>query len=96
MPSDATGHAGQEIGDARRARQRFNVSFSPNLALNSFIQYVDTEDLISMNTRFNWIYKPGADLFIVYNQSTNTDRLPGEPQTNFRQGIVKLTWMFQF
>ena len=50
-------------------RQRFNVSFSPNLSLNSFIQYLDTEDLISMNTRLNWIYKPGADIFIVYNQN---------------------------
>jgi len=51
------------------ARQKFNVSFSPNLSLNSFIQYVDTEDMISMNTRFNWIYKPGADIFLVYNQN---------------------------
>ncbi len=50
-------------------RQRFNVSFSPNLSVNSLIQYLDTQDLISMNTRFNWIYKPGADVFIVYNQN---------------------------
>ena len=50
-------------------RQRFNVSLSPNLSVNSFIQYLDTDDLISMNTRFNWIYKPGADIFVVYNQN---------------------------
>jgi hypothetical protein len=50
-------------------RQRFTVSFSPNLSLNSFVQYLDTEDLLSVNTRFNWIYRPGADLFIVYNQN---------------------------
>ncbi|MGD8816192.1 MAG: hypothetical protein PVJ51_03345, partial [Acidobacteriota bacterium] len=50
-------------------RQRFNVSFSPNLFLNSFIQYVDTEELLSMNTRFDWIYMPGADIFVVYNQN---------------------------
>jgi hypothetical protein len=50
-------------------RQRFNVSFSPNMSLNSFIQYLDTDDLLSMNTRFNWIYRPGADVFIVYNQN---------------------------
>ena len=59
-------------------RQRFNVSFSPNVFLNSFIQYSDTDELLSMNTRFNWIYKPGADLFIVYNQNwldgNNRDR----------------------
>ena len=50
-------------------RQRFNVSLSPNLSLNSFIQYLDADGLLSMNTRFNWIYRPGADLFIVYNQN---------------------------
>jgi hypothetical protein len=50
-------------------RQRFNVSLSPNLSVNSFIQYLDTEGLLSMNTRFNWIYKPGADIFVVYNQN---------------------------
>ena len=26
-----------------------------------------------MNTRFNWIYRPGADLFIVYNQNWTDD-----------------------
>ena len=50
-------------------QQRFNVSLSPNLSINSFIQYLDTSDLLSMNTRFNWIYKPGSDIFVVYNQN---------------------------
>ncbi len=54
-------------------RQRVNVSLSPNLSLNSFIQYVDADGLLSMNTRFNWIYRPGADLFIVYNQNWTDD-----------------------
>ena len=69
-------------------RQRFNVTFSPNLALNSFIQYVDTEDLISMNTRFNWIYRPGADLFIVYNQSWT------DGGTRDRALIFKFTYLW--
>ena len=69
-------------------RQRFNVSFSPNLSVNSFIQYLDTQDLISMNTRFNWIYKPGADLFIVYNQNWT------DGGTQDRALIVKFTYLW--
>ena len=69
-------------------RQRFNASFSPNLSLNSFIQYVDTEDTISMNTRLNWIYKPGSDLFIVYNQNW----IGGGTQN--RELIVKFTYLW--
>ena len=69
-------------------RQRFNVSFSPNLSLNSFIQYLDETDLLSMNTRFNWIYRPGADLFIVYNQNWT------EGGTQDRALIFKFTYLW--
>ncbi|MCZ6727726.1 MAG: hypothetical protein O7A98_10300, partial [Acidobacteria bacterium] len=30
---------------------------------------VDEE--LGLNLRFNWIYEPGADLFVVFNQSWN-------------------------
>ena len=72
-------------------RQRFNVSLSPNLSVNSFIQYLDTEGLLSMNTRFNWIYKPGADIFLVYNQEweTGDGTLPAD-----RAIILKFTYLF--
>jgi hypothetical protein len=69
-------------------RQRFNTSFSPNLSMNSYIQYVDTENMISMNTRLNWIYKPGSDLFIVYNQNW----ISGETQD--RALIFKFTYLW--
>ena len=69
-------------------RQRFNTSFSPNLSINSYIQYVDTENMISMNTRLNWIYKPGSDLFIVYNQNW----IGGE--TENRALILKFTYLW--
>ena len=62
-------------------RQRFNVSFSPNLFLNSFVQYSDADELVTMNVRFNWIYRPGADLFIVYNQN-RVDGTTGEPRAD--------------
>jgi len=75
---------------------RVQYGFTPRLFGSALVQWNDVTDDIDLNLRLDWIHHPGADLFIVYNQSSNTDRLPGEPQTNFRQGIVKLTWLFQF
>ncbi len=69
-------------------RQRFNISFSPNLFLNSFIQYSDADELVTMNIRFNWIYRPGADLFIVYNQNRVNRTLEN------RALILKFTYLW--
>ena len=41
-----------------------------------------------MNTRLNWIYKPGSDLFIVYNQNW----IGGE--TENRALILKFTYLW--
>ncbi len=40
-----------------------------------------------MNTRFNWIYRPGADLFIVYNQNRVNKTLEN------RALILKFTYL---
>ena len=53
-------------------RQRVNVSFSPSLFWNTFVQINDADDLITLNSRLNWIYTPGADVFLVYNQDWDT------------------------
>ncbi|HVR29986.1 MAG TPA: DUF5916 domain-containing protein, partial [Thermoanaerobaculia bacterium] len=38
--------------------QRFDVSFSPDLRLNAFLQYNDAAELVGANVRFNWSYRP--------------------------------------
>jgi hypothetical protein len=49
-------------------RVRFNVT--PNLQLNSFVQY-DTESReLGWNVRIHWIFSPLGDAFLVYNQNT--------------------------
>jgi hypothetical protein len=47
---------------------RINYSFSPRMFLNALIQYNSTLDEISSNIRFNFIYKPLSDIFLVYNE----------------------------
>ncbi|HYU34144.1 MAG TPA: DUF5916 domain-containing protein [Thermoanaerobaculia bacterium] len=73
-------------------RQRLSVSFTPNLSTNAFIQYNDAADLLSLNLRFNWIYRPGADIFVVYNENwiaPDLRNLEGRE----RQLILKFTYL---
>jgi hypothetical protein len=59
--------------------------------LNALIQYNSTLDEISSNIRFNFIYKPLSDIFLVYNERRATD---GEVIE--RALIAKLTYLFDF
>ncbi|MEL6657869.1 MAG: DUF5916 domain-containing protein [Bacteroidota bacterium] len=47
---------------------RFNAS--PDLQLNSFIQYDTDTRTIGVNARVHWIYHPQGDFFFVYNNNT--------------------------
>jgi hypothetical protein len=73
-------------------RQRLSVSPSPRIAANAFIQYNDTADLISLNLRLNWIYKPGADIFLVYNHNWIAPGL-NDRTSRERQAILKFTYL---
>jgi hypothetical protein len=75
-------------------RQRLSLSLSPNVATNAFIQYNDAAELLSLNLRFNWIYRPGADLFLVYNENWIAPTL-GHIHPRERQLILKLTYLLE-
>ncbi|HXU31802.1 MAG TPA: DUF5916 domain-containing protein [Thermoanaerobaculia bacterium] len=75
-------------------RQRLGLSFSPTLFANTYLQYNDAAELVSLNLRFNWLYRPGADLFIVFNQNWNAPSL-GNLKEGDRQIIVKFTYLFE-
>ena len=49
------------------SRFRFNVS--PDLQLNSYVQYDNGSKLIGTNTRLRWTFSPVGDLFVVYNHN---------------------------
>ena len=49
-------------------RVRFNAS--PDLQLNSFIQYDTDSKTLGVNARIHWIYHPQGDLFLVFNHNT--------------------------
>ena len=80
-------------GDFRTtlATTRLNYSFTPNMFLDALIQYNSTVKEIACNIRFNFIYKPLSDLFVVYNERRSTT---GEVRE--RALIVKITFIFDF
>ncbi|MCP4201616.1 MAG: carbohydrate binding family 9 domain-containing protein [bacterium] len=75
-------------------RERLSLAASPRLRADTFLQYNDLDELFAANVRFNWIYKPGADLFVVFNQTWDAPSL-GDLDRRDRQVIVKFTYLWQ-
>ena len=73
---------------------RANLSFTPDLRLNTFLQYNDAAELVGLNLRLNWIYKPGADLFVVYNENWDAPTFSAR-ETARRELIVKFSYLWQ-
>ena len=71
---------------------RLIYGFNPFAFFNAFIQYDAEANRVSSNIRFNWTHSPLSDLYIVYNDTRDTDR--GELVD--RAFIVKFTNLFNF
>jgi hypothetical protein len=74
---------------------RLDYTFSPRMTVRSLTQYNSLTNEVSNNIRFNFIYRPGSDLYIVYNDLSQT----GLPADIFgrkdRQLVVKATYLLQ-
>jgi hypothetical protein len=72
---------------------RISYSVSPDLYLKSFVQYNDGNNLANFNFLLWYIYRPGSDLYVVYNQGWDTD-IPGEHSFRARDRslTVKITY----
>jgi len=74
---------------------RVDYTFSPRMTIRSLTQYNTSSHEVSNNVRFNFIYRPGSDIYIVYNDLSQT----GLPADIFgkkdRQLVVKATYLLQ-
>lgn len=61
----------------RLAGLRLGYFFTPEIYLQSLVQYSDQADNWSMNMRFGWLSSAGTGLFVVYNQANGVDTLNG-------------------
>jgi hypothetical protein len=72
---------------------RLSYSLSPTLVLKAFVQYNDDRRLANLNLLLWSIYRPGSDLYVVYNQGWETE-VPGPTslRTRNRMLAVKLSY----
>ena len=72
---------------------RLSYSFSPDLFVKGFFQYNDDRKQASFNALLWYIFRPGSDLYVVYNQGWETD-LPGPKSYRPRSKslTVKMTY----
>jgi hypothetical protein len=62
---------------------------------SALIQYTSATNTLSANVRFRWEYRPGSELFVVYNDQRDTLR-PGFPDLQNRAIIVKVNRLFRY
>lgn len=71
---------GRFAQDLIGTRVRLNVS--PDLQLNSFVQYDNESRSVGTNTRLRWTFHPLGDLFLVYNHNILRELTPADPILN--------------
>ena len=45
---------------------------TPLMFVSALMQYNSGINAVSTNARFRWEYRPGSELFVVYNEERNT------------------------
>ncbi|MFN2444821.1 MAG: hypothetical protein ABR606_04435 [Vicinamibacterales bacterium] len=80
---------GRAVFTANVLNVRVSHSFSPDLFLKGFFQYNDERRSANFNILFWYIYKPGSDLYIVYNNGWETD-LPDDRWSRVRNRSVAI------
>jgi len=74
---------------------RVDFAISPSMTLRTLTQYNSSTDQWSTSGRLNWSYRPGSDIYIVYDDVRR--EIPGQPPglTDFsdKQLIIKFTYL---
>jgi hypothetical protein len=76
------------------AGSRVTYSMTPLMFVSALLQYNSGTNAVSTNARFRWEYRPGSELFVVYNEERNT-LTRSFPSLNNRALIVKFNRLFR-
>lgn len=80
--------------DVRIATARMNIAFTPDLTWNTLVQYDNVSRQVGLNSRLRWTWRPGDDLFLVFNQGWDyEDSRLTQPNS---QVIIKAAAAFRF
>ncbi|HJU44970.1 MAG TPA: DUF5916 domain-containing protein [Vicinamibacterales bacterium] len=79
------------------AGSRVTYTMTPLMFASALVQYNSSTRRASTNVRLRWEYRPGSELFVVYNDERDTT--PGTfnrfPELQNRAFIVKVTRLFR-
>jgi len=91
--NDITLREGRFYTQVLTARADYN--FTPNVSWQNLEQYDNETRLLSFQSRFRWILRPGNDLFLVVNRGWER-RLDGAFESMFDRASSKLQYTFRF
>ena len=77
------------------AGSRVTFTMSPRMFASALVQYNSANNAVGANVRLRWEYRPGSELFVVYNDERDT-RASGFPDLSTRAFIVKINRLFRF
>jgi hypothetical protein len=74
---------------------RVIYTMTPLMFVSALVQYNSAGHTVSTNARLRWEYRPGSELFVVYNEER--DALGrGIPDLANRAIVVKLNRLFRY
>jgi len=74
---------------------RVTYTMTPLMFASALVQYNSTTRRTGANVRLRWEYRPGSELFVVYNEERDTLAL-GFPDLQNRALIIKINRLFRF
>ena len=74
---------------------RVTFTMTPLMFASTLLQYNSLTNTVAANVRFRWEYRPGSELFLVFNEQRDT-LAPSFPSLSNRAFIVKINRVFQF
>ncbi len=76
-----------------------DYAFSPAISLRSLTQYNSLSEQWSTSARLRYIFRPGSDIYVVYDDvRRDIETLANPSVTRFRdrQLVIKMTYLFSF
>ena len=96
-PSVSVNHVALPVGSftTNLISSRVTYTVTPQMFVSGLLQYNSSNDSVSANVRLRWEYRPGSELFIVYNETRDV-LASGFPELQNRAVIVKINRLLRF
>jgi hypothetical protein len=74
---------------------RVTYTVTPLMFTSALVQYNSSNSVVATNVRFRWEYRPGSELFVVYNEERDSFSATN-PDLRNRAFIIKVNRLFRF